>query len=82
MQDTGSAWLQFREGPLLSYGAYGLGGTLLALFVFYLLRGPVKVDEPFTGRTVTRFKAVERFAHWLLASSFIALGITWLLVLF
>ncbi|KGK80237.1 formate dehydrogenase [Thalassobacter stenotrophicus] len=82
MQDTGSAWLQFREGPLLSYGAYILGGTLLALLVFYLLRGPVKVDEPFTGRTVTRFKAVERFAHWLLASSFIALGITGLLVLF
>lgn len=82
MQDTGSAWLQFRQGPLLSYGAYILGGTLLALLVFYLLRGPVKVDEPFTGRTVTRFKAVERFAHWLLASSFIALGITGLLVLF
>ena len=82
MQDTGSAWLQFREGPLLSYGAYILGGTLLALLVFYLLRGPVKVDEPFTGRTVTRFKAVERFAHWLLASSFIALGLTGLLVLF
>ena len=34
------------------------------------------------GRTVTRFKAFERFGHWLLAGSFILLGITGLITLF
>ena len=32
--------------------------------------------------TIVRFKAIERFAHWLLAGSFILLGITGLVVLF
>jgi len=35
-----------------------------------------------TGRTVTRFQAVERLGHWLLAGSFILLGVTGLLSLF
>ena len=34
-----------------------------------------------TGRTVQRFNAIERFAHWLLAGSFILLGFTGLFVL-
>ncbi len=81
MQDGGMRWYQFREGPLITYGGYLLLGTIGALILFYLLRGKVGIDEPMTGRTVTRFKAFERFSHWLLAGSFILLGVTGLLVL-
>ena len=82
VQDGGMPWLEFRAGPLKTYGGWLLLGTIGALVLFYLLRGKVMIDEPMTGRTVTRFKSVERFAHWLLAGSFIVLGITGLLVLF
>ncbi|GIT91322.1 formate dehydrogenase subunit gamma [Jannaschia pagri] len=82
VQDSGMAWLQFREGPLQTYGAYLLGGTLIALLVFYLLRGRVMIDGEKTGRTVLRFAFIERFAHWLMAGSFVLLGLTGLLVLF
>ena len=82
MQDGGMAWLEFRQGPLAKYGGYLLLGTIALLIVFFILRGRVKLDYEKTGRTVTRFKTFERAAHWLLAGSFILLGITGLLTLF
>ncbi|PCJ07945.1 MAG: formate dehydrogenase subunit gamma [Rhodobacteraceae bacterium] len=82
VQDGGMSWLAFRAGPLRQYGGWLLLGTLALLAVFYLLRGKVRIDGEMTGRTVTRFKAFERFGHWLLAGSFILLGITGLITLF
>lgn len=82
VQDGGMNWLKFRAGPLRQYGGWLLLGTLALLAVFYLLRGKIRIEGEMTGRTVTRFKAVERFGHWLLAGSFILLGITGLITLF
>lgn len=82
VQDGGMKWLQFREGPLAMYGGYTLLGTIVALLLFYMMRGRITIDGEKTGRTVTRFKTVERFGHWLLAGSFIVLGLTGLISLF
>lgn len=82
VQDGGMRWLQFRAGPLRHYGGWLLLGTIGALLLFFLLRGKIMIDGEKTGRTVTRFKAVERFGHWLLAGSFIVLGVTGILSLF
>lgn len=81
VQDGGMRWYQFREGPLTKYGGYLLLGTIGLLALFFLLRGRIRVDGELTGRTVQRFNAIERFAHWLLAGSFILLGLTGLFVL-
>ncbi|WP_299922021.1 formate dehydrogenase subunit gamma [uncultured Pelagimonas sp.] len=82
VQDGGMWWLTFREGPLATYGGWLLLGTIGALILFYLLRGKIGIDEPMTGHTVTRFKFIERMAHWILGGSFILLGLTGLFVLF
>ncbi|SFQ99919.1 formate dehydrogenase subunit gamma [Poseidonocella sedimentorum] len=82
IQDGGMAWLQFREGPLARYGALLLGGTIVLLAVFYLIRGRIRIEGEKTGRTVKRFGAFERFSHWVLAGSFILLALTGLLSLF
>ena len=82
MQDGGMRWLEWRKGPLATYGGYLLLGTLAFLALFYLLRGRIRIDGQKTGQTITRFKAIERFGHWLLAGSFILLAITGLLTLF
>ena len=82
VQDGGMRWLLLRQGPVATYTAYGLGGIIALLAVFYLIRGRIRLDGEATGRTVTRFKAVERFAHWVLAWSFILLGVTGLYSLF
>ena len=82
IQSAGMPWWKFREGPLRTYGGFLLLGTIAALLLFYLGRGRIPVDGGMAGTTITRFKAFERFAHWLLAGSFILLGVTGLLSLF
>ena len=82
VQDGGMKWLQFREGPLLKYGGGLLLLTIGLLLAFLLLRGRIGIDGEKTGRTILRFKAIERFGHWLLAGSFILLGLTGLVSLF
>lgn len=82
MQDGGMRWLSLRKGPLATYGGGLLAATVVLLALFYLLRGRIRIDGAKTGQTITRFRAVERFGHWLLAGSFILLAFTGLLTLF
>ncbi|NBR53203.1 MAG: formate dehydrogenase subunit gamma [Rhodobacteraceae bacterium] len=82
IQDSGMRWLAFRDGDLQTYGGYLLLGMIGVLTLFYLGRGRIRIDGPLTGKTIQRFKAFERFGHWLLGGSFILLGITGLLQLF
>lgn len=82
MQDGGMRWLNWRNGPLASWGGYLLLATIVLLFLFYFIRGRIRIDGKKTGRTITRFETVERFGHWLLAGSFILLGVTGLVTLF
>lgn len=81
IQDTGMWWTTFREGPLSIYGPGLLLATIGLLVLFYLIRGRIRIDGAKTGRTILRFKSIERFAHWLLAGSFILLGITGIITL-
>ena len=82
IQDSGMRWLAFRDGDLRTYGGYLLLGMIGVLTLFYLGRGRIRIDGPLAGKTIQRFKAFERFGHWLLGGSFILLGITGLLQLF
>ena len=76
IQSEGDNWRSIRNGPLSRYGAYGLIGMLILLAWFYSYRGRIKVAKGFSGKTITRFKAIERFSHWLMAGSFVILAIT------
>ncbi|MDF3416048.1 formate dehydrogenase subunit gamma [Sulfitobacter sp. M57] len=82
VQDGGMKWLLFRQGPLATYGAYLLIGTIVLLGLFYLIRGRITIDGEKTGHKLLRFKMIERFGHWLLAGSFLLLGLTGLISLF
>ncbi len=82
VQDAGIGWLQFREGPLRKYGGYALLAMLGLLVLFYLLRGKIRIEAGPAGTTIERFRPVERFGHWLLAGSFVLLGITGLILTF
>lgn len=82
VQDSGMNWTEFRAGPLRTYGGYLLLGTLGLLVLFYLIRGRIKIDSGRSGEKITRFRAIERFGHWLLAGSFILLGLTGLFTLY
>lgn len=82
MQDGGMKWLEWRSGPLRTYGTYMLLGMIALLALFYLIRGKVRIEGGKSGQTIQRFNGLERFGHWLMAGSFIVLGITGLVTLF
>jgi len=82
IQDSGITWLKVREGPLRLWGGYAILGMLLILIAFYLFRGKIRIESGRCGISIERFKPLERFGHWLVAGSFILLGITGLVSLF
>jgi len=82
IQPAGRVWDHFHEVTLLWVGAIAILGTLAALAAAYLILGRLRISAGRSGRKVLRFKAVERFAHWLTAASFVVLGITGLNITF
>jgi formate dehydrogenase subunit gamma len=81
IQDGGMPWYELREGPVITYGGGALIAVIVLLAVFYFARGKIMIDGGPAGTTIERFKPVERFGHWLLAGSFVALAITGLITL-
>jgi formate dehydrogenase subunit gamma len=82
VQPMGRTWDYFHE-VLLHWGAAILIlGTIVLLGLAYLIIGRVPIAEGRSGRKVLRFKAFERFSHWLTAVSFVILGLTGLNITF
>lgn len=82
IQYQGQMWRDVRNGPLVHYGAYLLAAVVVVLALFFFWRGRIRVEAGFSGRTITRFDPVDRFAHWLIAVSFVVLGFTGLNITF
>ena len=82
IQSEGDNWRAFRNGPLSVYGAYGLAGIIGLLVVFYVVRGRITIDAGPSEDRIMRFGTIDRFAHWLMAGSFVVLGITGLNLLY
>jgi formate dehydrogenase subunit gamma len=82
IQKSGQQWRLIRNGVITVWGGWLIvimAGLILTVFV---VKGKIKLHEPMTGRLMKRFSGLERFSHWLMAFSFIALAITGLLILF
>jgi formate dehydrogenase subunit gamma len=82
IQSEGENWRAFRNGPLSTYGVWGLIGIVALLALFFALRGRIRIEHGRSGETVTRFNFVDRFAHWLTATCFVVLALTGLNMLY
>src|SRR6266851_7993537 len=82
IQPAGRVWDHFHEVTLYWLGAIVILGTLAGLAGAYVVLGRLRISAGRSGRKVPRFKAFERFAHWLTASSFVVLGLTGLNITF
>ena len=82
IQSEGDNWRAFRNGPLSNVGAFAVMGIIGLLVVFYFIRGKIRIDAGPSGDTILRFGTIDRFAHWLMAGSFVVLGITGLNLLY
>jgi formate dehydrogenase subunit gamma len=82
IQPAGRTWDYFHEVLLHWGGAIVLVGTIALLGLAYLIIGRIKIAAGRSGRKILRFKAFERFSHWLTAASFVLLGLTGLNITF
>jgi len=82
IQDGGMRWLEFRRGPLPRYGGFALVAVIVLLALFYSIRGRIRLDGKPAGRTIVRFKTLERIGHWSMAIPFVVLALTGLSLTF
>ncbi|MCI0431910.1 MAG: formate dehydrogenase subunit gamma [Rhodospirillales bacterium] len=82
IQSSGETWRAIHNGPLPEWGAWGMLGMIIVLGVYFAIRGRIRVEAGPSGRVVERFGSMERLAHWLVAVSFIILGVTGLNTLY
>jgi formate dehydrogenase subunit gamma len=82
IQPAGRTWDHFHQVTLHWLGAIIILGTIAGLAVGYFVLGRLRISAGRSGRKVLRFKAFERFVHWLTAVSFVILGISGLNITF
>ncbi|MDW8443311.1 MAG: hypothetical protein RML45_02605 [Acetobacteraceae bacterium] len=76
IQPHGREFQEAWRSTMKWVGAVAILGMLAVITVFYLVRGRVRIAAGPSGRYIQRFDGIERFAHWLTASTFIVLAIT------
>jgi formate dehydrogenase subunit gamma len=79
---NGDKWRNFRMQQLIPIGGYLLLGIIVALTLFYLVRGKVKIAGGASHSKLPRYTSYERLIHWFMASIFLFLAITGLIILF
>jgi formate dehydrogenase subunit gamma len=82
IQPAGRTWDYFHEVLLHWGGAIVILGTIVVLGAAYLIMGRLRITAGRAGQKIVRFKAFERFSHWLTAVSFVILGLTGLNITF
>src|ERR1700754_4325929 len=82
IQPAGRTWEYFHEVLLHWGGAIVIVGTIAVLALAYLIIGRIRIAAGRSGEKILRFKAFERFSHWLTAVSFVILGLTGLNITF
>jgi len=78
----GEDWRRFRMQQLIPYGAALMGVVLSVILLFYLVRGPLRMQGGATGKKVRRFTVFERTTHWFTVSLFWLLALTGLILLY
>lgn len=82
IQNGGENWRLLRNGPLKTYGVLLLSAMGLAILLFALRVGRVRLARGRSGMTVPRWTAFERALHWYTAILFILLALTGLSLLY
>jgi formate dehydrogenase subunit gamma len=75
-QPQGRSYQFFHEQLLPWIAGIVIVLMVVALAVFYWVRGTIRVGKPASGIKVKRFDWLERLTHWMTAASFIVLALT------
>jgi len=79
---NGVNWQAYRTQILAPYGSYLMGVVLALIGIFYVARGPVKLENGLSGISVSRFSVFQRIIHWFTAILFWLLALSGLVLLY
>src|SRR5258708_21709584 len=82
IQPAGRTWDYFHEVVVHGGAAIVILRTIVVLALAYLIIGRIRIAAGRSGQKILRFKAFERYSHWLTAVSFVVLGLTGLNITF
>lgn len=82
IQPAGVGWRDFQRSMLPWIGGLAILGTAALIAIFFAVRGRIRLEKGFSGRTMVRFASLERFTHWMTATCFIILGLSGLNISF
>lgn len=77
----GETWRRFRMERLIPAAGLVLGGILGLIVLFHLIKRGVPIDGGASGKYIHRFGDIDRILHWSVASIFIFLAVTGLVLL-
>lgn len=81
MTRSGQLWREIRENYIRKYAGWVPVGVIALLALVYLLFGTMRIKGGYSGKTIPRFNLNQRVAHWFMASIFIILGLSGLIIL-
>jgi formate dehydrogenase subunit gamma len=73
---AGEAWRQLRNWWIIPLGGLIVLFVVLAVALYYWIKGPIGGHGRHTGRFIERFTPLERVAHWTTAITFVILGVS------
>ncbi|MGI9335650.1 MAG: formate dehydrogenase subunit gamma [Gammaproteobacteria bacterium] len=81
IHNGGQNYRQIRNAIVIEYGPWVIVVVAAAILLFFLVRGRVKLEGGRSGVKVKRWNVFERYLHWFVAATFVALSITGLSLL-
>lgn len=78
----GEQWRNFRMTQLVPAAGYLLGGVLIVIALFRLIRGKIRLKSGRSTQRIKRFSTLQRIVHWTVAITFVTLGLTGVVLLF
>lgn len=78
----GEEFRQYRRQDFIGIAGWLLIAVPIAILLFYLIRGTVRIPGGRSGRKIKRFADYDRIIHWFTAGLFIFLALTGLTLLF
>lgn len=82
IKPEGKEWSGTHNNTVYWLSALAIVGMVVLLGIFYMVRGRIRLEHGWAGRTIQRFNSFERFAHWLTATCFVLLALTGLNLVF
>src|SRR5258707_11378459 len=81
VQTYGETWRQLKNGWITPIAGWLIAAVVVVIGLFYKWRGSIKVHGEPTGRLIERFTPFERYTHWVVAISFVILGVSGLVMM-